>query len=51
MAITRSEIKYILVIILIGGFATMVINSLFKVNNLWLGIAGLLLVAYKFKLN
>jgi hypothetical protein len=50
MAITTGETEYLIVILLVGGFATMIINSLFTINNLTVGILGLLAVAYIFKL-
>jgi hypothetical protein len=49
-SITESELNYIVLLILAGGFGSMVINSLFKVDNIWIGIAGLVVLAYLFKL-
>ncbi len=50
MAITSQELEYIFIIILIGGFATLIINALFNTSNLIVGVIGLLVVAYLFKL-
>lgn len=50
MAITSEEVTYIIMILLFSGFASMVVNSIFKSDNLVLGIVGIFTVAYIFKL-
>jgi hypothetical protein len=53
--ITTNELEYVIIIILFGSFATLIIDSITKVFNntsypLLIGIGGILLLAYIFKL-
>jgi hypothetical protein len=54
MAITDGEREFLLVWILLGAFASLIINSLISAispeNSLIIGIAGVLALAWMFRL-